>query len=338
MKRIILLFLIAALLTACATPGETSSSGVNAWVDQPVTDAVLPVGAFTLKAHARHVSGSGVNKIEFLVNGVSVGAVDTDVSAPIVYAEMAWNASTPGIYQVSVRAFAGSESGQSAPVRVCVSEEVKQAGIAWDGNCGTLQEMPPVAGSPTVTPEAGQLPSTTMPTLTSVSPTFTSVPPTFTSVPPTFTSVPPTFTPVPPTFTSVPPTFTPVPPTFTPVPVDTTGPEIKNLYHSAPTYYGSCGSTFTMRAVGVTDPSGIASVVFGYRYEGGSVSGYYTAAGTFIGNATYELKIDNNAGNQAYNTLQGANGYIRWYVEVRDGAGNITRISDQVGEILYCPG
>ena len=93
-----------------------------------------------------------------------------------------------------------------------------------------------------------------------------------------------------------------------------------------------------MQAIGVSDPSGIASVIFGYRYEGGSTSGYFTASGSAVGNDTYELTIDSNAGNQTYNTLQGANGFIRWYVQVQDGAGNISTISDQVGEMLFCPG
>lgn len=319
MKRIIFLFLIAILLTACAPAGEASSSGVQAWMDQPVTGTVLPVGTFTLKAHARHISGSGVTKIEFLVNGVSVGAVDTDAAAPLVYAETAWNASTPGMYQVSTRAFAGAESAESAIVTVCVSQEVSQAGFASDGNCGGVEQIPSAADSATVTPEPGQNQSTMPPTAT-------------------FTSIPANQNPPTATFTAVPPTFTSVPPTFTSVPADTTGPEIKSLYHSAPGYYGNCGSTFNMQALGVTDPSGITSVTFGYQYEGSSISGYYTASGTSVGNSTYELTIDNNAGNQAYNTLQGANGFIRWYVEVRDGAGNTTTIRDQVGEILYCPG
>ena len=323
MKRIIFLFLIATLLTACApAASEGSSSGVQAWVDQPVTGAVLPVGTFTLKAHARHASGSGVNKIEFLVNGVSVGAVDTDASAPLVYAETAWNASTPGMYQVSVRAFAGAESAESAIVIVCVSQEVSQAGFASDGSCGGFEQIPSAADSATVTPEPGQ-----------GQPNQPATPPTA-----TFTSAPANQNLPTATFTAVLPTFTSVPPTFTSAPADTTGPDIKSLYHSAPGYYGSCVSTFTMQALGVTDPSGIASVTFGYQYEGGSISGYYTVSGASVGNSTYELTIDNNASNLAYNTLQGANGFIRWYVEVRDTAGNSTTISDQVGEILYCPG
>lgn len=320
MKRIILLFLIAVFLTACATPGEFSVSGVQAWVDQPIGGTVLPVGSFTLKAHARHASGRGVNKIEFLVNGVSVGSVDTDSSLPLVYAETLWNASTPGTYQVSVRAFAGSESSESSAVLVCVSQEVTQAGFASDGSCSVIMQAQPSSEDTTTLPTEPPNPNdpaTVTPTPTA---TFTSVPPSA-IVPPTLT-----FTPVPSTSTS------------TSAPVDSQDPSIKSLFHSAPGYYGGCAGTFTMQAFGVTDASGIASVTFGYRYEGGSTSGYYTALGIFTGNDSYELIIDSNSGNQAYNILQGANGSIRWYVQVQDNAGNITTISDQVGDILYCPG
>lgn len=322
MKRTILLFLITIFLSACAAPAETSVSGVQTWIDQPVSGAILPIGTFTLKAHARHTSGSGVNKIEFLVNGVSVGSVDTDPNAPLVYAETLWNASTPGTYQLSVRAYAGAETSESSIVVVCVSQDVTEAGFASSGSCN--DSAPPASSGNTITitpePQNPNNPPTITPTLI-VSPT---------SVTPTFTAIPPTAV--------VPPTFTSVPPTITSAPADTQGPNIKSLYHSAPGYYGGCSGTFTMQAIGVTDPSGIASVIFGYQYEGGSSSGYFTASGTFVGNATYELTIDNNSGNQAYNALQGANGYIRWYVQAQDNAGNISTITDQVGEILYCPG
>ncbi len=331
MKQTLLLLLLAVLLTACGAPGASSVSGVQAWLDQPVGGTVLPIGSFTLKAHARHVDGSGVNKIEFLVNGVSVGSVDTDSSAPLVYAETTWTPSTPGIYRVSARAYAGAESSESLVVLVCVSQDVAQAGFASDGSCAVALQAPPSNGDSTTVTAEPQNPNA--PAIVTPTPTFTSVPPTV-FIPPTltFTPVPPS--PVPPS--PVPPS--PVPPTVTSAPADTQGPNIKNLFHSAPGYYGGCAGTFTMRALGVTDPSGIASVIFGYRYEGGSTSGYYTAYGTFTGNNTYELTIDNNANNQAYNTLQGANGFIRWYVQAQDGAGNITTISDQVGDILYCPG
>ncbi|MBI5824689.1 MAG: hypothetical protein HZB18_11720 [Chloroflexi bacterium] len=428
MKRIIFLFLIATLLTACApSAGGGYSSGVQAWMDQPVAGTVLPVGTFTLKAHARHASGSGVNKIEFLVNGVSIGAVDTDSAAPLVYAETTWNASTLGEYLISSRAYAGEESTESASVRICVSDQVQAVTISQSGSCADpILGAFPVPAEDVPTPTPGSVPPVEMKAEASPSYVYYGICPPANPTLVNFnvyvadpaavltirvgyslldssgavvaaggveTTSPgaggPTnyllsldmntatagigalvtqleFTPegldvlgdvvtaaVPhrisvekcassgtsvdsATVTVPPPTA--VPPTFTAVPADTTRPDIKSLYHSSPGYYGNCGSTFTMQALGVTDSSGIASVTFGYRYEGSTSSGYYTASGASVGNGTYELTIDNNSGNQAYNTLQGANGFIRWYVEVRDNSGNTTTISDQIGEMLYCPG
>ena len=49
------------------------------------------------------------------------------------------------------------------------------------------------------------------------------------------------------------------------------------------------------------------------------------------------MAIDSNSGNQAYNTLQDADGFIRWYVELRDNAGNTTTISDRGGRDALLP-
>lgn len=144
----ILLTLFSLLLSACsaASGASLSASGAQAWLDQPVNGAILPLGAFPLKAHARHVDGSGITRIEFLVNGVTVGAVDTDSAAPIVYAELNWNASAPGEYNLSARAYAGSQSSDSASVRVCVSQEVKQPLLSPNGGCDVPQA--PIAETP----------------------------------------------------------------------------------------------------------------------------------------------------------------------------------------------
>ena len=124
--------------------------------------------------------------------------------------------------------------------------------------------------------------------------------------------------------------------------MDTQGPEVKSLFQTPnPTYYGACSGSFTMQAAGV-DPSGIASVQFGYRYETGSIVGPgYVVNGNFIGNATYSVTIDNNAGGvqgRAMDTLGGANGVIRWFVQFTDSLGNVTFVTDQIVQIQYCPG
>lgn len=325
-KYLSLVFVLALLLSACGAPGSSiSSNPIQAWVDQPAPGTVLPIGVFTLKAHARHISGSGISRLEFLVNGVPVGSVDTDASLPLVYAETDWNAVTPGQYLVSARAYAGGSSSESFTVLVCVSADAKEAFVSPSGKCDptlvqpdNAQPQPNVVtpGDVTPTQKADAVPPT--PTQAQLIITPTLAPPTATLIPPTATR-------------------TPAPPTATLPPPDTSGPQFKNLYHSSPAYYGGCGGSFTMEAV-VTDPSGVASVTFGYRYEGGSVGGYTVVSGAAVGNSTYRVIIDNNTGNQAYNVLGGANGYIRWYVEARDTLGNVSTVTDQVADILFCPG
>jgi hypothetical protein len=337
MKQIILLFLIAALLTACATPGETSSSGVNAWVDQPVTGAVLPVGAFTLKAHARHVSGSGVNKIEFLVNGVSVGAVDTDASAPLAYAEMAWNASAPGEYTLVARAYAGSESSDSAPVRVCVSQDAKEAALSQSGGCNLPEKPPAPAEGNAATESLPPDKATEVAGLTETAMAPTPIPPTAVLPTETFTPIPPTFTFVPPTFTPVPPTFTRVPPTATPF-VDRTNPVVTiTLIQPTTLYYGSgCSASsgiLTVEAY-VTDESGVGNVELIYGFVGAGTEGISTLM-TPIGGGYYRAIVD--IGAQAYTFFQGANGEIAITVIGYDLAGNSAYSSSNV-PLLFCPG
>lgn len=332
MKRLfIFIAILSLLLGACSASGSSlPASGAQAWLDQPVPGSILPLGAFPLKAHARHVEGSGITRIEFLVNGTPLGAVDTDSAAPLVYGETTWNASAPGEYILVARAYAGSESSDSAPVKVCVSQEVSEAVLSQTGGC-EAPEAPaaPAESSPTEILPADKATEIAALTATALAPT--TVPPT--EIPPTFTAVPPTFTPVPPTVTPVPPTLSPA---------DTQGPEVKSLFHTPnPTFYGACGSSFTMQASGVSDPSGLASVKFGYRYESmdGSIVGPgYLLDGASVGNSTYSVTIDNNVASQAYNVLAGAPGFIRWYVQITDTLGSVTFITDQIAEIQYCPG
>ncbi|MBI5946424.1 MAG: hypothetical protein HY864_18840 [Chloroflexi bacterium] len=155
MKKIISLsILVIFLLSACAPGMSVSTSNLQAWVDQPVAGSILPMGAFPFKAHARHISGSGVTKIEFLVNGVSIGSADTDSSAPIVYAETSWNPAAPGRYTLASRAYAGGESSESDSVTVCVSDQIQTATVSQSG--GSCDD--PLAGAfppeevPTVAP------------------------------------------------------------------------------------------------------------------------------------------------------------------------------------------
>ena len=150
----------ALMLASCSLPGSIASAGSGqVWLDQPVTGSLLPLAAFTLKAHARPGVSGGVTRIQFLVNDVPVGSADTDASQPIVYAETGWNPSATGSYTISARSYAGNGSTTSELATVCVSDKVSAASAAFSGDCAN-----PVAGAGaeiTVTPEAGGGPTVT---------------------------------------------------------------------------------------------------------------------------------------------------------------------------------
>jgi hypothetical protein len=123
--------LCAFLLAACNAPGTggnliASGSGVRVWLDQPPTGVGLPVGAFTLKAHARDTAGGGVQKIVFLVNTIPLGTVNTDSTQPLVYGEFGWNPSVPGQYQIQAQAFNSTGSALSEIAVVCVGPDCTQ--------------------------------------------------------------------------------------------------------------------------------------------------------------------------------------------------------------------
>ncbi len=333
MKKIILLFLsVTLLLSACSGGASMSASGAQAWLDQPVNGAVLPLGVFPLKAHARHASGSGITRIEFLVNGVPVGAVDTDAAAPLVYGEVNWNASVPGEYSLSARAYASDGVSESASVKVCVSKEAKEPFISPTGDCGVL--------GLTAAPTRPDLTETLPPTLTPIPPTFTPIPPTSTPIPPTFTPIPPTSTPIPPTATRIPPTFTPVPPTSTSVPVDKTPPlvYISSISPSVLYYGQGCGykeGLLIVEAYVYDAESGVDSVYLIYGFTGAGAEGIFVEMYP-IGGHYYRVEVD--IGSQAYTFYQGASGSISIFVTGNDTAGNSAGADGGEVPLFTCPG
>ncbi len=107
------------------------------------------------------------------------------------YAELNWNASSPGEYNLSARAYDKSGGfAESAPARVCVSQEAREPVLSSGGGC-TLPEAPaaPAEATAPVVDDAKATRSAAL-TATALAPTFTPVPPGVTP-PPTFTPAPP---------------------------------------------------------------------------------------------------------------------------------------------------
>ncbi len=152
-RKLVAWLTCALLLASCARPDGGGSGGSGqVWLDQPVTGSLLPLAAFTLKAHARPGASGGVTRIEFLVNDVPVGSVEADAGQPIIYAETSWNPSAVGSYAIRVRSFSGNGSSDSQVAMVCVSDQVAAALASFSGDCAN-----PVAddrAEAAVTPEA----------------------------------------------------------------------------------------------------------------------------------------------------------------------------------------
>ncbi len=323
---LLLLTALCLMLSACSTPGASlAANGIQAWLDQPVPGSILPLGAFPLKAHARHTDGSGITRIEFLVNGVPVGAVDTDPNAAIVYGETTWNASSPGQYMLIARAYAGGESSDSAPALVCISQEFQEAVLLQTADCSGLEEVVPSAGE--VTEEA--LPSDKLTEIAAL----TETPAAPTTLAPTTT-----FTPAPSTLTTVPPSATFVPPTAT-LALDTSPPtvDITNVSPQA-LYYGSgCSAEsgiLTVEAY-VADDRGLGEVYLVYGFVGAGAEGIFVEMSS-TGSGYYRAIVD--IGGQAYNFFQGANGEIGIAVIGNDQAGNSAQDSSPNIPLAFCPG
>lgn len=134
--NILTLLVIASLILSACGPGSgvaTGADGTIIWLDQPMTNYMLPMAPFTLIAHAGLPHG-GISQVDFQVNGVSVGVVPTDTSSEFLRTEIAWNPSAPGEYHI--RAVATSPGGETSSrlAYVCVLDGIT-ASQPWVGNC-----------------------------------------------------------------------------------------------------------------------------------------------------------------------------------------------------------
>jgi hypothetical protein len=123
------------LLSSCAPGGPvaTGGDGTVIWIDQPMTNFMLPVAPFTLIAHAGNPR-AGITQVNFLVNGVSIGTVAADPTLEFLRSEISWNPSGPGLYLIQAQATSAGGSTYSHFSHICI-----MAGISspqpWVGDC-----------------------------------------------------------------------------------------------------------------------------------------------------------------------------------------------------------
>ena len=138
----IVLAVFGLLLTACGPGGPiaTGGDGTIIWIDQPMTNYMLPIAPFTLIAHAGH-PGAGITQVNFLVNGVSVGVVPADPSLDFLRSEISWNPSGPGFYTIQAQATSPGGVTYSHISSICVMSGISSP-QPWVGECT------PTSGNP----------------------------------------------------------------------------------------------------------------------------------------------------------------------------------------------
>ncbi len=128
-RGLVFFCLCSLALAACHPAGPSltptpAASTMQVWLDQPPDGAALPLGAFTLRAHARDAGGSGVETITFLVSSGgppdTVGSVTTDPHSALVNADFAWTPPAAGAYTIQAQAFDHAGYVFSVPAHVCV--------------------------------------------------------------------------------------------------------------------------------------------------------------------------------------------------------------------------
>jgi hypothetical protein len=150
------------LLPACTgtIPAVSSSGGVRVWLDQPMDGDVITLSALSLKASARNEASGGVNRVDFLVNSILVGSVNTDPSQPLVSAEAPWNPSAPGIYTIQAQAFGSGGQATSEIAQICIfsGSASSDCGLPAQGQeQGITKQALDITVTPiTVTPQGNQ--------------------------------------------------------------------------------------------------------------------------------------------------------------------------------------
>ncbi len=127
-------------------------------------------------------------------------------------------------------------------------------------------------------------------------------------------------------------------------PTDTTGPTIRVANAPTQSSYGSyCprGATILSITADVRDDSGVASVVFMWRYwnqDGKTVSSWLTLNMASAGNNQYGVSFNHNDYPETYNTLGGNVGSLEYIIRATDTSGNVTDFNRRDIMMMICIG
>ncbi len=152
MKRIspVLISLMLLTLTAGCGPSQaqTGGSSLQAWIDAPLTESVLPLEPYEIVAHAS--DPQEITQLEIQINGTELASLSNpDPGELLALFKQLWVPPGPGEYRIDVKAQNGAgEWSETASVVVRVEAQLQEAAVMEPKATETPE---PISCDPTVT-------------------------------------------------------------------------------------------------------------------------------------------------------------------------------------------
>lgn len=119
MRRPIFFAIVLLLLAACAPAAPDSGDSLSVWLDAPLDGSQFPPGAIEIIGHASGVEG--IQSLELSLDGEVLKSQAVN-AAPGALASISftWQADSPGVHSVSLRASAASGFGPRADALITI--------------------------------------------------------------------------------------------------------------------------------------------------------------------------------------------------------------------------
>ena len=121
----LILILFGLIFAGCdASQISTSDVQLQAWIDAPLNESVIPLAPYEVVAHAS--DPSEISSLELYINGEIINTLlNTDTDQLLITFRQSWTPPSPGTYNIQVRAKNGSgEWSDFADVNIRVEDQV----------------------------------------------------------------------------------------------------------------------------------------------------------------------------------------------------------------------
>ncbi len=156
LKHLAVAVFVLVSLGACGPQALQSVFGNASWIDKPLANSTLPLGAHEVISHAN--SPEGIAAFELSVDGVPIAMNDVPADQygeSLAYITQLWNPTEAGIYELSIRAMdVSGEYGPPTSIMVQVVDETEEEPAAAPTEEGVVVVEEPTAEAGVCTYEA----------------------------------------------------------------------------------------------------------------------------------------------------------------------------------------